>query len=75
MKKTKSILSVVLLSTFLVGNVFAASSFGGGFFGLFDSAVSAVVSYFGGDGNCEGKQCQTCKPGDDDSDHCRPPKN
>ncbi len=74
MKKMKSILGVALLSIFLVGNVFAADSFGG-VFSLFDNAVSAVVSYLTGGGNCEGKQCQTCKPGGDDSDQCRPTKD
>lgn len=72
MKKMKSTLCVALLSVFLAGNVFAADSFGSGFFSFFDSAYRAVVSMLG-DGDCQGKQCQNCKPKDDNGNNdCRP---
>lgn len=75
MKKMKSTLCVALLSVFLVGNVFAADSFGGGFFSFFGNAVQAVVSMFG-DGDCQGKQCQNCKPKEQGgNDDCRPTQN
>jgi len=72
MKKIKSLLCVALLSVFLTGNVFAADTFGGGFFSFFESAVQAVVSMLGAD-DCQGKQCQNCKPKDDNGNgDCRP---
>jgi hypothetical protein len=72
MKKIKSLMCIALLSVFLVGNVFAADSFGGGILSFFDSTVKAVVSMLGGD-DCQGKQCQTCRPKDDGSNgDCRP---
>lgn len=71
MKKIKSLFCIALLSIFLVGNVFAANS-GGGFFGFFESAYQAVVSMLGG-GDCEGKQCTSCKPKEEGgSGDCRP---
>jgi hypothetical protein len=69
MKKIKSFLCMALLSVFLAGNVFAADTVGGGFFSFFDSAMSAIVSLLGAD-DCQGKQCQTCRPKDDSE--CRP---
>ncbi|MGC2234954.1 MAG: hypothetical protein WA584_02165 [Pyrinomonadaceae bacterium] len=73
MKKIKSFVCVALLSVFLTGNMFAADSVGGGFFSFFDSVMNAVVSMLRGDGDCQGKQCQTCKPKDDGSNgDCRP---
>jgi len=74
MKKLKSMLCVVLLSAFLVGNVFAGNTTGGGFFGFFDNMVNAVVMMLnGGGGNCKPRQCTNCKVEDlDENGNCRP---
>jgi len=74
MKKIKAILCAMLLSTCLVGNVFAADTTGSnGFFSFFSNAMNAVVSFFSAD-NCPPRQCQTCRPTEDgDNDPiCRP---
>lgn len=72
MKKIKSSLCVALLSVFLVGNVFAADTFGGGFFSFFDGMYQAVVSMLRAD-DCVGKQCQNCKPKEEGGNgDCRP---
>lgn len=65
---------MMLLSTFLVGNVLAADTSGnGGFFSFFTDTVNAVVSYFRGS-ECPPRQCQNCKPGggDPNDPDCRP---
>lgn len=73
MKKIRSLICLVFLSTLLVGNVFAGDDSGNGFFSLFDNAINAVVSLVTRDGNCENRQCQTCKPTPDGGDGgCRP---
>ena len=61
MKKLKSILCVALLSTLLVGNVFADDAVGIGAFGVFGNIVNAVVSMFR-DGDCPPRQCTHCRP-------------
>ena len=73
MKTKKSILGGVLLSTVLVGNVFAGDSAAGGFFDFFGSVYNAVVSLVSGS-PCEGRQCQTCRPTERDGEggNCRP---
>jgi hypothetical protein len=73
MKTKKSILGAVLLSTVLVGNVFAGDSTAGGFFDIFGNFYNAVVSLVSGS-PCEGRQCQTCKPteGIAEPGNCRP---
>jgi len=72
MKRKKSILSTVVLSTVLVGNVFASDFSTGGVVSLFDSIYNAVVSFASGS-PCEGRQCQTCKPTERDGEgNCRP---
>lgn len=72
MRKIKSTLCVVLLSTFLAGNVFAGNTTGGGFFGIFDSFISAVAMLLDG-GNCKPRQCTNCRPEDvDENGDCRP---
>lgn len=73
MKRKKSILSAVVLSTVLAGNVFAGDfTTGGGTFSFFDSIYNAVVSFVGGS-PCEGRHCQTCKPKEKDGEgNCRP---
>jgi len=53
MKKIKALLCAMLLSTCLVGNVFAADTTGsGGIFSYFSSAMNAVVSFFIAPDNC-----------------------
>ena len=72
MKKLKSFLCIALLSVFLAGNVFAADSFGSSFFSFFGNAVQAIVSMLGID-DCQGKQCQNCKPKEQGGNgDCRP---
>lgn len=75
MKKRKSILGAVVLSTVLAGNVFAGDFTGGGFFDFFGSIYNAVVSFASGS-PCETRQCQTCRPternGEGGQDNCRP---
>lgn len=75
MKKFKSLFCAVLLSTCLVGNVFAGgTTTGNGFFSFFSEAVNAVVSFFRDE--CPPRQCTTCKPGGDNNDpNCRPLQN
>ena len=63
MKRKKSILGAVVLSTVLVGNVFASNATtNDGFFSFFDNVTNAVVSFFDEAEPCEGRQCQPCKP-------------
>lgn len=72
MKKIKSFFCIALLSVFLVGNVFAADSFGGGVFSFFDGVYKAVISMMRDD-DCVGKQCQNCKPKEEGGNgDCRP---
>ncbi len=74
MKKRKSILGAVVLSTVLAGNVFAGDyTTGGGFFDFFGSFYNAVVSFAAGS-SCETRQCQTCRPTEsrDGEGNCRP---
>jgi hypothetical protein len=77
MKKLRSIFLVTILSTTLVGNVFAGSSVGGGIFSFFDAAVSATVSFLissRSDGDCPVRVCGNCRPEDrDPNGDCRPP--
>ncbi len=79
MKKLKSIFCAMLLSTCLVGNVFAGgnTATGTGFFSFFSDAVNAVASFFRGN-ECPPRQCTTCKPGGDNDPNdpnCRPTTN
>ena len=73
MKRKKSILGAVMLSTVLAGNVFAGNSTGGGVFDFFGNVYTAVVSFVGGS-PCEGRQCQGCKPTENilEQGNCRP---
>ena len=76
MKKIKAILCIALLSTFLVGTVFAADTGGNGVFSFLDRMVSAVYSLVGGDGDCRPRDCQNCRPEQRDSNgNCRPTEN
>lgn len=72
MKKLKALFCAMLLSTCLVGNVFAGdTTTSTGYFSFFSDAVNAVVSYFRGN-ECPPRQCTTCKPGDKNDPNCRP---
>lgn len=77
MKKLKALFCIALLSTCLVGNVFAGgtTTTGAGFFSFFSDAVNAVVSFFRDE--CPPRQCQNCKPGGSDPNdpNCRPTTN
>lgn len=77
MKKIKSIFCAMLLSTCLVGNVFAggvATTTGTGFFSFFTEAVNAVASFFRGSEDCPPRQCTTFRPGggNENDPNCRP---
>lgn len=75
MKKIKSIFCVALLSTLLVGNVFASGTVGIGAFSVLGNVVSAVVSLFGGT-DCPPRQCTHCRPDQrDENGDCRPDPN
>jgi len=73
MKKRQSVFCIALLSTVLVGNVFAGSVVGTSVFGILDNVVGAVVSLLSGD-SCPLRQCQGCRPTEvvDDNGNCRP---
>lgn len=76
MKKIKSILCVALLSIFLVGNVVAADTNGGGVFSFFSSMFNAAYSLVLGADDCRPRDCQNCRPDQKDSDgNCRPTEN
>ncbi len=73
MKKMKSVLCIALLSTILVGNVFAGDTAGSGLLGFFDNVINAVISLVAPADSCETRQCQTCRPREDGgSGNCRP---
>ena len=73
MKKLKPIFFTAILSTLLVGNVFAGDSTTNGICGFFNSIANAVVSFASGGSVCEDRQCQTCRPGSEGVDgNCRP---
>ncbi len=77
MKKLKTIICIILLSTVMVGNVFASSFTTTGVLSLFDSIISAIVSTFSGAETCPLRTCTNCKPGtgDDGNGNCRPTQN
>lgn len=77
MRKIKTFFCVILLSTCLVGNVFAGGGAGSGFFGFFDYVMEAVVSMLrSADDDCKPRQCTNCRPQDrDENGDCRPPTN
>jgi len=77
MKKLKSMFCGVVLSTCLVGNVFAGNFTGYGVFSFFDSAVSAIVMVLTSADPCEGRLCTNCKPGSGGAEggNCRPTGN
>ncbi len=76
MKKLKALFCAIVLSTCLVGNVFAggvATTTGAGFFSFFSDAVNAVVSLLSRE-DCPTRQCTTCRPGggNENDPICRP---
>jgi hypothetical protein len=76
MKKIKSILCIALLSTFLVGNVFAGDSAGSGVFSFFGNVADAVYSLMFNRDECRPRECQNCRPGQrDENGNCRPTEN
>jgi hypothetical protein len=78
LKKIKSFICAMLLSAFLVGNVFAGGgTTAGGFFGFFDSFLSAVMSLMVSPADdCKPRQCTNCRPDQrDENGDCRPPTN
>ena len=73
MKKMESALCIGLLSTILVGNVFAGDTAGIGISSFLNSMINAVILLVAADDNCESRQCQTCRPREDGgSGNCRP---
>lgn len=72
MKKLQSVFCITLLSTVLVGNVFAGSSLSGSVYSFFDDVIGAVVQLLSAD-SCPLRQCQNCRPTErDDNGNCRP---
>ncbi len=76
MKKLQSIVCIALLSTVLVGNVFAGPIVGTSMFSVLGNVMNAVVSLLSGD-SCPVRQCQNCRPTEevDDNGNCRPREN
>lgn len=73
MKKIKSLFCMLVLSTCLVGNVFAGDTAGFGVFSFFDSVINAVVTYISAPDDCPPRQCQNCKPKEEGGNgNCRP---
>lgn len=74
MKKRQSVFCIALLSTILVGNVFAGNMVGVSVFGFFDNVINAVASFMQGSDSCPVRQCQNCRPTEavDDNGNCRP---
>lgn len=72
MKKLQSFCCIALLSTTLVGNVFAGGV-GTPTLGVVDSVINAVMMLLR-DNGCPPRQCQNCRPGDivDENGNCRP---
>lgn len=72
MKKLQSVVCIVLLSTVLVGNVFAGGSLSASVNTFFADIINAVVQLVGTD-SCPLRQCQNCRPTEgDDNGNCRP---
>jgi hypothetical protein len=76
MKKLKTMICGLLLSTCLAGNVFAGDFTSYKIFSFFDSAVNAIVTMLSVDDPCEGRLCTNCKPGTGNAEGtCRPTDN
>lgn len=77
MKKIKALFCMLVLSTVLVGNVFAGGFTTAGVFSFFDSVLNAVVEMVRSTDECPVRICTNCKPGttDDGNGNCRPTQN
>lgn len=76
MKKVRSLFCMLILSTCLVGNVFAGDFSGGGVFSYFNSFINVVVSFATGGDDCEGRICTNCRPqAMGGNGECRPTEN
>ncbi len=77
MKKIKALVGTLLLSTVLVGNVFASGFTTVGIFSFFDSVINTFVEMSLSDDTCPFRICTNCKPGtkDDGNGNCRPTQN
>lgn len=74
MKKLKTMAGALLLSTMLVGNVFATGSSVTGVWSLLTFAMDGVASFFREGGSCPVRQCTHCRPNEepDEDGNCRP---
>lgn len=74
MKKIKALFCTLLLSTVLVGNVFAGGFTTAGVLSFFDSILNAIVEMARDADDCPVRICTNCKPGtkDDGNGNCRP---
>jgi hypothetical protein len=74
MKKIKAVFCMLLLSTVLVGNVFAGGFTTLGGFSFFDSVINAIVLMTRASTDCDVRICTNCKPGtvNDGNGNCRP---
>jgi hypothetical protein len=77
MKKLRSFFFLIILSTCLVGNVFAGETAGSGVYSFFENAVNTFATLLNLADPCEGRICTTCKPGSvrGDGGTCRPTDN
>lgn len=73
MKKPQSVFCTILLSTILVGNVFAGGgAVGMSTFGFLGNVIDAVALFLRAD-SCPVRQCQNCRPTErDENGNCRP---
>lgn len=76
MKKRQSFFCIALLSTVLVGNVFAGPVVSTSVFGVLGTVIDATVAFLRGD-SCPVRQCQDCRPNEvpDENGNCRPREN
>jgi hypothetical protein len=76
MKKMKSILCGMLLTTCMASNVFAGDFSGYGVLSFFNRAINTIVSMLTSSDPCEGRICTNCKPGSggEENGNCRPPE-
>lgn len=77
MKKIKTIFCTLLLSTVLVGNVFAGGFSTAGVYGFFESIINAILEVSRNPNECPFRICSNCRPGtvDDGNGNCKPTQN
>ena len=77
MKKVKTFLCSLMLSTLLVGNVFAGEFSTAGITGLFQIIINNFLEISKSSDTCPLRICTNCRPGttDDGNGNCKPTQN